>query len=52
MLRDDTSPVKVRIKSMSETMSRLAFSAVGILAKLWILLRSTGQCQLMITGRS
>ena len=29
MLRDDTSPVKVRIKSMSETMSRLAFSACG-----------------------
>ena len=29
MLRDDTSLVKVCIKSMSETMSRLAFSACG-----------------------
>lgn len=29
MLRDDTSPVKSRIKSMSETMPRLKFSACG-----------------------
>ncbi len=29
MLRDDTSPVKARIKSMNETMPRLAFSACG-----------------------
>jgi uncharacterized protein len=29
MLRDDTSPVKARIKSMSETMPELAFSACG-----------------------
>jgi intracellular sulfur oxidation DsrE/DsrF family protein len=29
MLRDDTSPVKARIKSMSETMPHLAFSACG-----------------------
>jgi hypothetical protein len=29
MLRDDTSPVKARIKSMSETMPQLAFSACG-----------------------
>ena len=29
MLRDDTSPVKERIKSMSETMPHLAFSACG-----------------------
>jgi intracellular sulfur oxidation DsrE/DsrF family protein len=29
MLRDDTSPVKARIKSMSETMPTLAFSACG-----------------------
>ena len=29
MLRDDTSPVKARIKSMSETMPHLAFSARG-----------------------
>jgi intracellular sulfur oxidation DsrE/DsrF family protein len=29
MLRDDTSPVKERIKSMSETMPYVAFSACG-----------------------
>jgi uncharacterized protein len=29
MLRDDTSPVKARIKSMSETMPHLAFAACG-----------------------
>jgi uncharacterized protein len=29
MLRDDTSPVKPRIKSMSETTPHLAFSACG-----------------------
>ena len=29
MLRDDTSPVKDRIKSISETMPELAFSACG-----------------------
>src|ERR1700730_12883768 len=29
MLRDDTSPFKARIKSMSETMPQLAFSACG-----------------------
>jgi uncharacterized protein len=29
MLREDTSPVKARIKSMSETMPRLSFSACG-----------------------
>jgi uncharacterized protein len=29
MLRDDTSPVKERIKSMSETIPQLAFSACG-----------------------
>ena len=29
MLRDDTSPVKARIKSMSESMPQLAFSACG-----------------------
>ncbi|WPO42574.1 DsrE family protein [Tardiphaga sp. 42S5] len=29
MLRDDTSPVKARIKSMSETMPQLIFSACG-----------------------
>ena len=29
MLRDDTSPVKARIKSMSETMPNLAFAACG-----------------------
>jgi intracellular sulfur oxidation DsrE/DsrF family protein len=29
MLRDDTSPVKARIKSMSETMPQLTFSACG-----------------------
>ncbi|WP_426413141.1 DsrE family protein [Bradyrhizobium ganzhouense] len=29
MLRDDTSPVKARIKSMSETMPEVAFSACG-----------------------
>jgi intracellular sulfur oxidation DsrE/DsrF family protein len=29
MLRDDTSPVKARIKFMSETMPQLAFSACG-----------------------
>ena len=29
MLRDDTSPVKARIKSMSETMPHLVFSACG-----------------------
>jgi len=29
MLRDDTSPVKARIKSMSEAMPHLAFSACG-----------------------
>jgi hypothetical protein len=29
MLRDDTSPVKARVKSMSETMPQLAFSACG-----------------------
>jgi uncharacterized protein len=29
MLRDDTSPVKARIKSMSETIPQLAFSACG-----------------------
>lgn len=29
MLRDDTSPVKARIKSMSETMPDLTFSACG-----------------------
>jgi uncharacterized protein len=29
MLRDDTSPVKARIKSMSEAMPQLAFSACG-----------------------
>ena len=29
MLRDDTSPVKARIKSMSETMPALTFSACG-----------------------
>ena len=29
MLRDDTSLVKVRIKSMSETIPQLAFSACG-----------------------
>ena len=29
MLRDDTSPVKARIKSMTETMPQLAFSACG-----------------------
>jgi intracellular sulfur oxidation DsrE/DsrF family protein len=29
MLRDDTSPVKARIKSMSETVPHLAFSACG-----------------------
>jgi uncharacterized protein len=29
MLRDDTSPVKARIKSMSETMPELIFSACG-----------------------
>jgi uncharacterized protein len=29
MLRDDTSPVKARIKSMGETMPRLTFSACG-----------------------
>ena len=29
MLRDDTSPVKARIKSMSETMPEITFSACG-----------------------
>lgn len=29
MLRDDTSPVKTRIKSMSETIPQLTFSACG-----------------------
>jgi intracellular sulfur oxidation DsrE/DsrF family protein len=29
MLRDDTSPVKARIKSISETMPNVAFSACG-----------------------
>jgi intracellular sulfur oxidation DsrE/DsrF family protein len=29
MLRDDTSPVKARIKSMSETMPEIIFSACG-----------------------
>ncbi len=29
MLRDDTSPVKARIKTMSETMPEVAFSACG-----------------------
>jgi intracellular sulfur oxidation DsrE/DsrF family protein len=29
MLREDTSPVKARIKSMSEAMPQLAFSACG-----------------------
>jgi len=29
MLRDDTSPVKARIKSMSETLPHLAFAACG-----------------------
>jgi len=29
MLRDDTSPVKARIRSMSETIPHLAFSACG-----------------------
>ncbi len=29
MLRDDTSPVKERIKSMSETMPQVTFSACG-----------------------
>ena len=29
MLRDDTSPVKARIKSMSESMPELVFSACG-----------------------
>ncbi|MDB5618245.1 DsrE family protein [Tardiphaga sp.] len=29
MLRDDTSPVKARIKSMNETMPQLTFSACG-----------------------
>ena len=29
MLRDDTSPVKARIKSMSETMPHVVFSACG-----------------------
>jgi intracellular sulfur oxidation DsrE/DsrF family protein len=29
MLRDDTSPVKARIKSMSETIPALTFSACG-----------------------
>jgi hypothetical protein len=29
MLRDDTSPVKARIKSMSEVMPHVAFSACG-----------------------
>lgn len=29
MLRDDTSPVKARIKSMSETMPEISFSACG-----------------------
>ena len=29
MLRDDTSPVKARIKSMSETVPKLTFSACG-----------------------
>jgi len=29
MLRDDTSPVKARIKAMSETMPQLSFSACG-----------------------
>ena len=29
MLRDDTSPVKARIKSLSESMPQLAFSACG-----------------------
>jgi len=29
MLRDDTSPVKARIKSMSETMPNLTFAACG-----------------------
>lgn len=29
MLRDDTSPVKARIKSMSETMPEVSFSACG-----------------------
>jgi intracellular sulfur oxidation DsrE/DsrF family protein len=29
MLRDDTSPVKARIKSMGETMPRVTFSACG-----------------------
>jgi intracellular sulfur oxidation DsrE/DsrF family protein len=29
MLRDDTSPVKARIKSMSETLPHVAFSACG-----------------------
>jgi len=29
MLRDDTSPVKARIKSMSEIMPQLTFSACG-----------------------
>jgi uncharacterized protein len=29
MLRDDTSPVKARVKSMSETMPELTFSACG-----------------------
>jgi intracellular sulfur oxidation DsrE/DsrF family protein len=29
MLRDDTSPVKARIKSMSDTMPELTFSACG-----------------------
>jgi hypothetical protein len=28
MLRDDTSPIKARIKSMSEAMPHLAFSAL------------------------
>ena len=29
MLRDDTSPVKARIKSMSEAMPNLTFAACG-----------------------
>jgi intracellular sulfur oxidation DsrE/DsrF family protein len=29
MLRDDTSPVKARISSMSETMPQLTFAACG-----------------------
>jgi intracellular sulfur oxidation DsrE/DsrF family protein len=29
MLRDDTSPIKARIKTMSETMPQLSFAAYG-----------------------